>query len=312
MTERFGLTCPVALAPMAGAAGGALAAAVRDAGGLGLVGGGYGDPAWVAAQMDLAGPGVGVGFITWSLTAPALEAALARAPVAVMLSFGDPAPWAGRIREAGAALIVQVQDMAGTEAALAAGADLLVAQGSEAGGHGAVRGTMSLVPEVVDRAGGVPVLAAGGIADGRGLAAALALGAAGALIGTRFWASAEALVPEGHVTAALNATGDATRRSSVPDAARGLDWPEGFSIRTLDTPFLNRWQGREARLRADREARDAWARAMASGDAGGSTPIAGEAIGLLHDRPGAAEIVSGIAAEAEETLLRLSQHGANP
>ncbi|WP_415836559.1 NAD(P)H-dependent flavin oxidoreductase, partial [Palleronia rufa] len=259
---------------------------------------------WVAAQMDLAGPGVGVGFIAWSLSDAALEAALVRAPVAVMLSFGDPAPFAARIREAGAALMVQVQDMGQARAALAAGADLLVAQGSEAGGHGATRATVTLVPEVVDLAGPVPVLAAGGIADGRGLAAALMLGAAGALVGTRFWAAEEALVADGLVRAAIAADGDATRRSGVPDAARGLDWPQGFSIRTLRSAFLDRWAGREAELRRDPAARAGWSRAMEAGDARAATPVAGEAVGLIRDRPRAAEIVARIAAEAERALAR--------
>ena len=113
-----------------------------------------------------------------------------------MLSFGDPSPFADRIRQAGAALIIQVTDLEEARQAVDLGADVIVAQGTESGGHGARRGrsTLPFVPVVVDLAAPVPVLAAGGIADGRGVAAALALGAAGALIGTRFQATAEALV----------------------------------------------------------------------------------------------------------------------
>jgi nitronate monooxygenase len=304
-TRAFGLAHPVALAPMAGAAGGRLAGAVARAGGLGLLGGGYGDPDWIAAQWDLAvGAPIGIGFITWRLTPGLLDAALARAPRAVMLSFGDPAPFAPAIHAAGVPLICQCQTLDHLRAALDAGAQVVVAQGAEAGGHGAGRGTLSLVPECADhlaaRAPGTLLLAAGGIADGRGLAAALALGADGALIGTRFWAAAEALVPPGFHAAAIAATGDATLRSRAPDAARLLDWPEPFAIRVMRSGFTDRWHADPDALRAPgaADARAAWAAAQAEGCATEGSPVAGEAIGLIHDIPTAAEILTRIAAQA--------------
>ena len=161
LTRQFGLSVPVVLAPMARVAGGRLAAAVSRAGGLGLIGGGYCDAAWIAEQMDLlrdhAGRApFGVGLITWALDAvpEVLGQVLAQGPQAVFLSFGDPRPHADAIHAAGARLICQVQDMTGARQALAAGADVIVAQGAEAGGHGAGHGrgraTMTLVPEVVD------------------------------------------------------------------------------------------------------------------------------------------------------------------
>lgn len=123
-----------------------------------------------------------------------LDMALERRPAAAMLSFRDPAPFVERIKRAGAALICQIQTVAMARDAVAKGADVLVAQGGEAGGHGVARGTIALVPAVVDAVGpDLPVAAAGGIADGRGLAAALMLGAFGVLMGTRFFASEEAL-----------------------------------------------------------------------------------------------------------------------
>ncbi len=170
---------------------------------------------------------IGVGFITWSLARnPALLAGVLRhRPVAVMLSFGDPRPFAPAIRAAGARLICQCQEIAHVAQAVEAGAGIVVAQGSEAGGHGAARGTLSLVPEVADylarHAPDTLLLAAGGIADGRGLAAALMLGADGALMGTRFWATSEALVPQGHQRALLQTAGDGTLRTMA--RARGRD-----------------------------------------------------------------------------------------
>jgi nitronate monooxygenase len=294
---------------MAMAAGGRLAGAVSDAGGLGFIGGGYCDPDWIAAQFDAAGNRpVGCGFITWALDEadPDLfDSVLARGPAAVFLSFGEAAPYVERARNAGVATFVQVQDLAGGKAAREAGADVIVAQGSEAGGHGAARGTMTLVPEVVDAVGGdALVLAAGGIADGRGLAAALMLGADGVLVGTRFWAAEEALVADGFHKAAVEATGDATRRSSLPDIARGLDWPAPYTIRTLRNDWLRRWEDVPGGPASD-VARAAYAKAMTEGDAAGAPAIAGEAVGLIHAVRPAAEIVETMMREARTALGRL-------
>ena len=192
LTERLGLVHPVVLAPMAFAAGGRLAAAVSEARGLGLIGGGYGDRGWIDAQFDDAEQAdVGCGFITWSLerTPELLDHVLDRQPRAIMLSFGDPRPFAPRVHEAGVPLLCQVQSRADAELALEVGADVIVAQGAEAGGHGDRRATFTLVPEIADllaaRSAQTLLCAAGGIADGRGLAAALVLGADGVLVGSR-------------------------------------------------------------------------------------------------------------------------------
>ncbi|MFT6226687.1 MAG: nitronate monooxygenase, partial [Paracoccaceae bacterium] len=251
LTEYFGIAHPVILAPMAGAAGGALASAVSRAGGLGLVGGGYGDAGWFAHELALAEAPIGAGFITWSLAKQPhlLDQALAANPRAIMLSFGDPAPFASAIHAAKVPLICQAQTLDHARAAVDAGAQVIVAQGGEAGGHGDLRGTMTLVPEVADmlaaRSPDTILCAAGGIADGRGLAAALMLGADGAVVGSRFWASAEALVPPAMQQAAIAATGDDTLRTRVVDRVRGLRWPGGFTIRVLKNDFTDRWHGAE-------------------------------------------------------------------
>jgi len=306
LTERFGLEAPIVSAPMAMAAGGRLAGAVSEAGGLGFIGGGYCDGDWIAAQFAEAGNRpVGCGFITWALdqAGPGLfDSVLERGPAAVFLSFGDAAPYVARARAAGVPSFVQVQDLAGARAARDAGADVIVAQGSEAGGHGATRGTMSLVPEVVDVVGrDALVLAAGGIGDGRGLAAALMLGADGVLVGTRFWAAEEALVADEFQRAALEATGDATQRSSLPDIARGLNWPKPFTIRTLRNAWARQWETVPGGPAAD-DARADYARAVAEGDAEGAPAIAGEAVGLIRDVWPAAQIVETMMQEAQATL----------
>jgi nitronate monooxygenase len=316
LTEAFGLEHPVLSAPMAVAAGGRLAAAVSRAGGLGLIGGGYVDRHWIAAELDEAGDApVGCGFITWALarSPDVLDLVLARRPRAVMLSFGDPRPLGTRVRDAGVPLICQVNSRADALLALEAGADVIVAQGAEAGGHGAHRrSTLTLVPELADlladRSPNTLLCAAGGIADGRGLAAALMLGADGVLVGSRLWATTEAKVPTGLHDAAVAAEGDATTLSRALDIARGLPWPDRFSCRVLRNRFSETWQGREAELRdAGPAVGEAWTRAFLTGDAEASNTVIGEAVGLIHDVQPAADVIERIVAEAT-TLLRA--HGA--
>jgi len=153
LTEKLNIEVPILLAPMAFASGGALASAVTQAGGLGFIGGGYGDKKWLEQEFTAAGNAiVGCGFITWSLTnqPELLTQILDRKPKAVFLSFGDPAPFVGKIKQAGALLICQVQTLRDARHAIELGADIIVAQGAEAGGHGEKRATFTLVPEVAD------------------------------------------------------------------------------------------------------------------------------------------------------------------
>ncbi|MFJ5677868.1 NAD(P)H-dependent flavin oxidoreductase [Streptomyces sp. NPDC093097] len=302
---------PVVLAPMGGVAGGALAAAVSNAGGLGMVGGARGEPDWLARELALVRRETtrpwGVGFLTWAIGPEPLAYALEQGPAAVMLSFGDPAPFADQVREAGALLMVQVTSLDEAQRALDVGADVIIAQGTEAGGHGGRRATLPLVPAVVDLAGPVPVLAAGGIADGRGLAAALALGAAGALIGTRFQASCEALLAPGVGAALIRARGEETERNRVLDIAREAGWPERYTARTLRNGYLDAWRDREDELRTDAGAKRRYRDAAEQGDLDVVPVWAGEAVGLVTDLQPAARLVATLMAEAEATLDRLSR-----
>jgi nitronate monooxygenase len=231
--------------------------------------------------------------------------ALDHRPHAVMLSFGDPGPLAEPVLAAGVPLIVQVTDLDEAVRAVEVGAQVLVAQGAEAGGHGGRRGTLPFVPVVADLAAPTPVLAAGGIADGRGLAAALVLGAAGALIGTRFQATVEALVGPDTAEAIIDGRGDDTQRSRIHDIARGAPWPERYTARTLRNAFLERWRGREAELEADEAAKADFRARADGGDPSMTTVWAGEAVDLITDRPPAARVLARIAGEAEEALVRV-------
>lgn len=308
LTELLGIEHPILSAPMAGVAGGALAGAVSQAGGLGLVGGGYIDAEWIEREWTALGNArAGIGFITWRLAdQPAvLDAALAHRPAVVMLSFGDPAPYLGRIRDAGAVAICQVQTVTDARAAAGAGAQVIVAQGADAGGHGASRGTFALVPAVVDAVGGIPVVAAGGVGDGRGLAAALAMGAAGVLVGSRFYASAEAQARPEAKLHAVAASGDHTLQSSVYDRVRGFDWPAPFRLRTLRNRFTERWHGREAAMAETIDSvRDGFARAVENGDMEEAAVVVGEAADLIRDVPAAGELVRRMVDEAEAALRR--------
>ena len=306
LTALLEIEHPVLCAPMGGVTGGRLAAAVSRAGGLGLIGGGYGDADWLTTEFAAAGNArVGCGFITWSLARrPALlDQALDHAPAAMMLSFGDPAPFASRILAAGAKLLCQVQTLGQAKAAADAGADVIIAQGGEAGGHGAGRGTMALVPAVVDAVAPIPVVAAGGIADGRGLAGALMLGAAGVLIGTRFFATPEALGHDAARGRIVAAAGDDTLRTTVFDTVRGLDWPVQYTGRAIGNAFSARWHGDEAGLGEALDAAGrAYAAANAAGDVGTAAVFAGECIDLIGSIEPAGDLVARIVADAEARL----------
>lgn len=312
LTKALGITFPVIQAPMAFAAGGALASAVSHAGGLGMIGGAYGDTAWIDRQFDIAAEArVGCGLITWKLAEQphVLDQVLAHDPAAVFLSFGDPAPFAPAIRAAGVPLICQVQTLRDARRALDCGADIIVAQGAEAGGHGEARGTFALVPEVADeiaRQNSQALLcAAGGIADGRGLAAARMLGADGAVIGTRFLASHEALVHPRLLDRALASTGDDTLRTKVVDVVRAYDWPTRYNGRVLRNSFIQKWHGSEDTLKLEASAEALkWSAAQEAGDPDVATAFAGEGLGLISSSASAEDILSNLMTEAQLCLAK--------
>lgn len=326
-SQRFGLTTPIALAPMAFAGGGELAAACAKAGALGLVGGSYGDLAWTSREYSLALEllagdknvlaRLGCGFITWRMERDrsALDWVLDQenAPAAIMLSFGDPRGVAKAVTARELPLICQVQTLAQVGQAVEAGASVIVAQGGEAGGHGMNardgRGTFTLVPEIADwlaaNAPQVQLLAAGGVADGRGLAAALVLGADGALIGSRLWAAEESLAPAAAIERAVASGGDGTVRSVVFDILREKDWPAEYDFRALRNAIHREWEDRIEVLRADPAAAIADYRdGVASGDYDRAHITVGEGTGLIRSGGKASDILRAIDAEARALLAR--------
>lgn len=322
-TQRFQLHTPIALAPMALATGGALAAACAQSGVLGLVGGGYGDLAWTQREYTQAQTllkedanslaRLGCGFITWKLDedAQALDWVLTQKPCAIMLSFGDPRPYATRIAEAGAQLICQVQRLDQVPHAMEAGATVIVAQGGEAGGHGANalegRSTFTLVPEIADylaaHAPDTLLLAAGGVADGRGLAAALMLGADGVLVGSRLWATSESLAAADAKTQATQTNGDGTARSEVFDILRRKNWPAPYDFRAIRNDLHRALESDVAGLKANPDAaRAAYDDGVKAGDFSRAHATVGEAVGLIADIANAATIIARMTDEAQRLM----------
>ena len=317
LTEKLRIEHPIVLAPMNVMAGGRLAAAVSEAGGLGLIGGGYGDADWLQAQFAAAGNArVGCGFITWSMARqPALlDQALARRPAAMMLSFGELEPHASRIKAHGVPLICQVQGMRYLREAVEVGADIIVAEGCEAGGHSGYRGLFTLVPEAADylatHSPDTVLVAAGGVGDGRGLAAALMLGAHGVLVGTRFVATRESETPEGFRHAIIRADGDATVKSRAVDVVRKRHWPNPeFVVRVMKNGFVARWHGREHELEQAIDAEhERFRRNFEAGDADNSGVLMGEVSGIIHDAPPAAQIIERMVTQACALLGPHSPH----
>ena len=258
-TELFGIEHPVMVAPMALHSSGRLAAAVSAAGGLGSFGGvNRVGPDWVTEQAAIVRRSTdrpfGIGFITpfLPMMEPLFDAALAARPDVIALSFADPRPWLRRAKDAGARVVCQVQTPADADDAVGAGADVLVVQGNEAGGHTGTMGLLPFLSAVVSRHPDVPVLAAGGIADGRTLAAALLAGADGAWLGTAFLATTECEVGDDLKEAIVRSDGGDTVFTRAYDIASGLPWPAGIGERVRRDAFADDWHEREHELRQRR------------------------------------------------------------
>jgi len=309
--DLFQIEKPIVNAPMGGVAGGELAAAVSEAGGLGLIGAMGNSADWLREQIALVRERTrrpfGVGFIThWLSEAPELyEVALHERVPVIAHSFDDPSPYAPAAIETGAKVICQVQSVEGAIRAAQAKADVIVAQGREAGGHTGQMSLVALLPQVVKAVARSPVIAAGGIADGGGLAAALILGAEGAWIGTAFLASPESLYTAARKRLILEITGSDTIHTRVFDIAMGNPWPDYIAGRAVRNKFTDRWHGKEDLLRASLDEAAAEMSAAVAADDVTKRPVwAGEGVGLVSTTQGAGDIVRAIAAEAEIILNR--------
>jgi nitronate monooxygenase/enoyl-[acyl-carrier protein] reductase II len=311
--DVLGIDVPIIQAGMGVWTGADLVAAVSNAGALGSLGAAGRTAEALRDELTRLRPltdrPFAVNFTLPMLTEETFAVALAARPAVISFALGQPGSLVGRAHAAGCSVVQQVHTVAQAERSAAEGADVLIAQGGEAGGFGGTIGAMALVPQVVDAVAPLPVLAAGGIGDGRGLAAALVLGAHGVNVGTRFLASSEAPI--------ATAWKQALTGAAAEDAIKVAVWDDIFPLpntgpygeyypvvpRALRTPFIDRWQGRgdEARREAER----------LRGEVGGAVqedrmeeavPFTGQSAGLLQEILPAAEIVHRLVAEAEAAL----------
>ena len=327
--ELMGIHLPIVGAGAGSIASAELAGAVTNAGGLGMTGA-AGDPAEaivarIRAIRGLTNGPTGVNVILQILPPETIEAILTEGVEVLATGFGDPEPWVAPAHAAGAKVFHRCETAAEAEAAVRAGVDVVIAQGSDSGGHTGTVPTFALVPQVVDAAGGVPVLAAGGIADGRGLVAAIALGAGGVLLGTCLVASQES----GAHPAYKRRIVEARAEDSVVTDVFEIGWP-GLPERALRNATIDAWESeQEPRTRPserpveiigtrplpghDLEIPRWWVDTPHAGDLGAVEDMAlyaGPAAGLVREVLPAAEIVRRIAAEADEALERMRAHAA--
>lgn len=306
-SRAFGLRVPIVNAPMGGVAGGRLAAAVTAAGGLGMIGmGSTATRTSLAEQLQHVAERFGIGLVDWVMRSePGLfEDALAARPALLSVSFGTDWSWVGKAHDCGIVTATQVYDAVGARAAADGGVDVLVARGAEGGGHGQPGlATLPLLDSVLD-AVSVPVLAGGGIASARSLAAVLAAGASGAWVGTRLAACPEALTGAASRRALIAAAETDTRITRVFDVAAGLPWPQRFPSRVLANEFVARWTGKEDALDTDRPARAELAAAIATDDLRIAPVDAGQSVGMIRDDAPVGEVIEAMCSGAQELLAR--------
>ena len=303
---------PIALGGMGSATSPPLVAAVSRAGGLGALGCHYQTPEQIRARTEAirreTNKPFGLNFLLFDLRDDSFEMALELRPSVMQFAWARPdqdlKSYFDRAHRAGCKVTHMAGAVAEAVRAAEAGADVIIAQGTEGGGHVGWMASMPLIPMIVDAVSPIPVLAAGGFADGRGLVAALALGADGILLGTRFLATEESPLHPNFKQAIVDSDGHDTQLSEIPDIAAGLVWP-GAMTRSRRNRFIERWAGREWALRqSPAEARAKLQAARETGDVDEGPLSMGQDAGLIHDIPPAADVVARIAHEANEILAR--------
>lgn len=315
LTRTLGIEVPVIQAPMARVSEGSLAAAVSRAGALGMIGvGPAATAAYVLDQAQVATESsrpYGIGLLAWALArdpAP-LAAALDTDAALVSVSFGDFEDPVQQVKAAGKLAATQVGNLADAQRAERAGVDLLVVRGREAGGHGRDEvSTLPLLQMVLDTVE-LPVVAAGGVANARGLAAVLAAGGAGAWAGTAFLCCSESSLPAAARERLIAADDKATVYGRVFDVAQRAAWPREYGGRALRNPFFEAWQGREDELAADDATLAVYAEAQRAGDYDIAVIYAGQGASLLTSESAAADVVADFARGAVAAAHRAGDRG---
>jgi NAD(P)H-dependent flavin oxidoreductase YrpB (nitropropane dioxygenase family) len=310
--DLLGIQHPVALGGMGSGTSPELVIAVSNAGGLGAQGCAGRTPAQIAGLAEAIRAGTdrpfGLNLLLFLADDAAIDAVLDAKPPVFSTAWPRPeqelAPLFARAHQTGARVMHMASTVNEARRAADSGADIVVAQGTEGGGHVGLMGTLVLVPQVVRAVAPLPVLAAGGIADGAGLAAALMLGAEGVLLGTRFLATSESPLPESYKQAICRSDGHDTLLTELPDVLAGQVWPGAFA-RVLRNPFVQEWLGREGEVRYRRaELLQRIQRARETGDVDNGALLIGQDAGLIDSIESAAAVVQRVVAEAEELLSR--------
>jgi NAD(P)H-dependent flavin oxidoreductase YrpB (nitropropane dioxygenase family) len=310
LCELLGITHPIVLGGMASGTAAPLVAAVCNAGGLGILGASGRSPAEIREEVarirDLTSAPFGLNVLLFYGDAGTLETVLEQRPTVASFAWPTADQPLGEIfaraHDAGALVMHMVARLDEALRAAEAGADLIVAQGSEGGGHVGMMSTMVLVPQVAAAVAPTPVLAAGGIADGRGLAAALALGACGVLLGTRFLATPEAPLHPNFKQAILASDGHDTDLTEIPDIITGRVWPGAFA-RAWRNALMREWMGREWLLRQRRPQVAAQvAAARAAGDAERTPLLFGQDAGLIDGLEPVADLIPRLVREAHAII----------
>jgi len=313
LTRTLGIDVPLIQAPMARVSEGRLAAAVSEAGALGMIGVGPAtSPEWIAEQSRVAsssGRPYGIGLMAWALDKnPAqLDAVVESDARLVSVSFGAFEEPVRRLKECGKIVTTQVGNLDDSRRAEGAGVDFVVARGAEGGGHGRNDiGTLSLLQMVLDTVD-VPVVAAGGVANARGLAAVLAAGAEGAWAGTAFLTCQESAFPSAARERLIAASDTATAYGRVFDIAQRASWPPEFGGRALRNAYFDEWEYREDDLASDPTAVERYTSASKEPDFDTAVIYAGQGAALLHSDTTAAHVVAAFAAADDRLRLLLSQ-----
>ena len=293
--SMFGLRAPIVNAPMGGVAGGRLAAAVSQAGGLGMIGmGSGGTRERLQAELTYvpSGTRVGIGLVDWVAAhrPELLDLALAASPALLAVSFGEEFTWVERAHRHGVPTAVQVADLASASSALEAGADVLVARGLEGGGHGRPLHDRDELLRAIVELTARPVLAAGAIATAADVEHVLELGASGAWVGTAFAATTESLSTPGERRALFAAAGDDTTLTSSFDRAAGHAWPPDIPERVIANAFTNRWHQDGPGLDVEAAAEEL-ARGVADDDPQWRPVNAGLGVGRLRREQSAAQVL---------------------
>jgi NAD(P)H-dependent flavin oxidoreductase YrpB (nitropropane dioxygenase family) len=310
LSTIVGITHPVVLGGMGTGNNPRLVAAVSNAGGLGIQGCVRRSPAEVAelaaSIRELTAHPFGMNLLLFAANDAQVDAVLDARPPVFSTAWPridqDLAGLFVRAHDAGALVMHMVSTVADARQAADAGADVIVAQGTEGGGHVGLMGTIALVPMVVRAVAPIPVLAAGGLADGAGLAATLMVGAEGALFGTRFLATAEASIPDSFKQVIVDSDGHGSLVTEVPDVASGVVWPGAYA-RVERNRFIERWLGRVGELRYRQpEVAAAIRRALETGDVDEAVLYTGQGAGLIDSVEPAGAVVERIVADAEALL----------